>query len=204
MQHFHFEEDILTYSEPNITESPKFNTSQPETQKIPSLKALINSKNNAGRSNPFLDPINHEVNLSMTNIFSIQSNLRRLSKPRHQNEMKNAFEVTIDLVRFTCMIMVMNMSMVFLHTMTSKVFTDKESKKYYMTGLHATWLQLALYLPDVFLFIGGYLAASSIYRMIQVLRRKDFLNYVSFKRKNLNKKLVTAKEVNEELKQEEE
>jgi hypothetical protein len=174
MDHFQIEQEKM-----DLNGHLKMNTLE---SKIPSLEAIINSKNLSARNNPFLVPSTSKIELSMTNIFSLQSNLKSLAKPRFQNEMKNSFEMTLDLVRFTCMIMILNMSMVFLMTMTSKVFTDEVTKAYYLTGFHATWLQIALYIPDIFLFIGGYLAAGSVYRLTQVLYRKDFIDYVEFKR----------------------
>ena len=54
--------------------------------------------------------------------------------------MKNSFEVTLDLVRFTCMIMVMVLSIIYLHTMTSKVFTDADTQYFYTHGYHAALL----------------------------------------------------------------
>jgi hypothetical protein len=149
---------------------------------------LINSKTLAPRHNPFLAPSTTKIHLSISNIFSFQANLKNLSNPRFQNEMKNPFELTLDLVRFTCMMMIMNMSIVFLHTMFSTVFTDQSTQDYYLKGFHATWLQIALYLPDVLLFVGGYVAASSVHRFLQVLKRNDFIDYVGFKREQLEQK----------------
>lgn len=116
MDHFQIEKEKM-----DLNGHLKMNTLE---SKIPSLEAIINSKNLSARNNPFLVPSTSKIELSMTNIFSLQSNLKSLAKPRFQNEMKNSFEMTLDLVRFTCMIMILNMSMVFLMTMTSKVFTD--------------------------------------------------------------------------------
>ena len=172
-------------------------------QKIPNLKTVVDSKEYSARSNPFLTPSTDRIQLSFVNIFSLQSNLRSLSHPLVQNEMKNSFEVTLDLVRFTCMIMVMILSIIYVHTMTSKVFTDSDTQYYYTHGMHAMWLQITLYLPDVFLFIGGYVGSKSVYRMVEVLARRDFRDYVFFKREKLKQRKKSGLFTSEELKQEE-
>jgi hypothetical protein len=106
--------------------------------------------------------------------------------------MKNSFEVTLDLVRFTCMIMVTIISIIYIHTMTSKIFTDADTQYYYTHGMHAMWLQITLYLPDVFLFIGGYVGAKSVNRMIEVLTRRDFRDYVFYKRVRVDERMKVS------------
>lgn len=149
---------------------------------------MIDSKELAARSNPYINTANNLPELSFSRIFCLKSNLESLANPRTESEMKNSFEITLDLVRFVCMIMVMILSIIYVHTMTSKIFTDTSTQYYYTHGMHAMWLQITLYLPDVFLLIGGYVGAKSVNRMIEVLVRRDFRDYVLFKRKKIDEK----------------
>lgn len=111
------------------------------------------------------------MKIDLIEIFNIKKNFDNLFKER----MENNFEITLDLTRITTYMIIMAMCFVFTHTLTSKVFTDAYSENYFMVGAHATMLQLALMLPDVMLFIGGYIAVKSVLRVFWNLSTKKLM-----------------------------
>lgn len=77
-------------------------------------------------------------------------------------------------------------------------------KDHYLKGTQATLLQLALYMPDIFLLIGGYVASKSVNRVMEVLTRRDFRDYVCHKRQKLEENKISPGQDLEILKLEEE
>lgn len=109
--------------------------------------------------------------ISFLEIFDIKTNLLLLKKQR----MDSPLEVSLDFLRIIVFMTTLAMNYVFVHTLTSQVFTDMSTIEFFLFGSQAAALQISFFLPDIMLFIGGYVGAKSVMRTFKSFEDKKFL-----------------------------
>lgn len=119
----------------------------------------------------FIDSTSQAKDLSILNAFSLQHNWNTI----HNYQVNNPQQLTVDVLRILSYFGVMSMNMAFCHALISKLFTDTVTRTYYLHGFKHTTLQGSLFIPDLLLFLGGYIGIASVlrvYERIDVTKQK--------------------------------
>lgn len=89
---------------------------------------------------------------SWVDIFALQANWRDIM----DYKAITPHQLTVDFLRIFCVMGVFATSFAFTHALFSKIFFDITTLNYFLHSVFHTVVQGSLYIPDLYLFIGGH------------------------------------------------
>lgn len=99
---------------------------------------------------------------SFTDIFCVQETWRDIAEYRTTSP----HQLSVDVLRIFCYLGVLATSFAFTHALFSKIFFDEYTLTYFLHSVYHSVVQGSLYIPDLFLLIGGYNGLQAALRVL--------------------------------------